>query len=235
MFKNFQISINKCVVRGMGIPNYSNALTEHQHMYLQNKYTTWYYNIVHIAQSRLTQPDYVERHHIIPKSLGGTNENTNIVKLSAREHFVCHWLLTKMVVGDNRSKMIFAFHRMFSSSKLQERYSNGITPRIYEKLKIVHSQCMRDVKTGSKLSDTHKENIRKGLLGKNKGKTLSIEHKNRLKEINTGKTYNRSTEHKSKLSAALTGKNVGKVRTPEQKAAMSARIKLWWAKKKETL
>lgn len=219
----------------MGIPNYSNALTEHQHMYLQNKYTTWYYNIIHLAQSRLTQPEYVERHHIIPKSLGGTNDKTNIVKLTAREHFVCHWLLTKMVTGDSQPKMIFAFHRMFSASKLQNRYTSGIKSRIYEKLKIVHAQCMRDIKTGSKLSKEHKERIRKSLLGKNKGKSLSEEHKRRLKEVNTGKTYERSVEYKSKLSAALKGKNVGKVRTPEQKAAMSTRIKLWWAAKKENL
>ena len=65
--------------------------------FLQNKYTKWYFNIISKAQNRDTL-GYVEKHHIIPKSLGGNNEQTNLVKLTAREHFVCHWLLTKMVI-----------------------------------------------------------------------------------------------------------------------------------------
>lgn len=67
-------------------------------MYLQNKYTRWYYNIVNAAQNRSIN-GYVEKHHIIPKSLGGSNKKINIVSLTAREHFICHWLLTKMTHG----------------------------------------------------------------------------------------------------------------------------------------
>ena len=41
-------------------------------MYLQNKYTRWYYNIIQRAQSRTLPADvYIEKHHIIPKSFGG--------------------------------------------------------------------------------------------------------------------------------------------------------------------
>ena len=40
-------------------------------MYLQNKYTQWYYNIVNNAQARLSNTTYIEKHHIVPKSLGG--------------------------------------------------------------------------------------------------------------------------------------------------------------------
>lgn len=36
-----------------------------------------------------------ERHHIIPKSIGGTNDTSNIAILTYREHFIAHWLLTK--------------------------------------------------------------------------------------------------------------------------------------------
>jgi hypothetical protein len=39
---------------------------------------------------------YTEKHHIIPKCMGGTNASKNIVRLTAREHFIAHRLLTRM-------------------------------------------------------------------------------------------------------------------------------------------
>jgi hypothetical protein len=76
-------------------------------MFLDNTYTKRYYKIINHA---LTNPytGYTEAHHIVPKSLGGTDEKTNIINLSARAHFVCHRLLTKMVVGQAKYKMLEA-------------------------------------------------------------------------------------------------------------------------------
>jgi 5-methylcytosine-specific restriction endonuclease McrA len=50
------------------------------------------------VESRLNQPPegYVERHHILPKSLGGTDESNNMVSLTAREHWIAHLLLHKI-------------------------------------------------------------------------------------------------------------------------------------------
>jgi len=36
---------------------------------------------------------YYELHHVIPKCTGGTNKKGNLVLLTAREHFICHFLL----------------------------------------------------------------------------------------------------------------------------------------------
>jgi hypothetical protein len=68
-----------------------------------NKYTCWYNNITENAKSRIID-GYTERHHILPRSLGGTNDKDNLVDLTAREHFICHWLLTKMHSGESRVK-----------------------------------------------------------------------------------------------------------------------------------
>jgi beta-lactamase class D len=54
-------------------------------MYLTNKYTVWYYNIIARANQRVNLEVYVEKHHIIPKSLGGSNNSSNLVKLTAKE------------------------------------------------------------------------------------------------------------------------------------------------------
>ena len=58
--------------------------------FLDNKYSRWYYAIIATAQARISD-GYTENHHIIPKCLGGSNLEENLVNLTAREHFVCHW------------------------------------------------------------------------------------------------------------------------------------------------
>ncbi len=91
-------------------------------IFIDNKYTRWYYNIINRAQTRLLNC-YNERHHIIPKSLGGSNDSSNLVSLTAREHFVCHMLLTKMVNGIQRQKMVHAWWAMATLKKdCQDRY-----------------------------------------------------------------------------------------------------------------
>lgn len=56
-----------------------------------------------------------ERHHIVPKSLGGSDDKENIVKLTYREHYIAHLLLCKIYKpkgGMDYSRMLFAFNRM---------------------------------------------------------------------------------------------------------------------------
>jgi len=65
---------------------------------------------------------YTEKHHIIPKSLGGSNKKSNIVALSAREHFIAHCLLAKIYGG----KMLVAFFLMCNT-----RSAKGISPKSY--------------------------------------------------------------------------------------------------------
>lgn len=51
-------------------------------MYLDNKYTKWYYNITKSAQMRLAPKGYIEKHHIIPKCMG-----------AGKETILLHWQL----------------------------------------------------------------------------------------------------------------------------------------------
>lgn len=52
------------------------------------------------SQSRIKLDDYLEKHHIIPRHLGGTDNKSNLVKLTAREHFIAHLLLAKHFGGE---------------------------------------------------------------------------------------------------------------------------------------
>jgi hypothetical protein len=53
---------------------------------------------------------YYEQHHIIPKCMGGNENKKNLILLTAREHFIVHWLLIR-IYADNR-KLAHAFWAM---------------------------------------------------------------------------------------------------------------------------
>jgi hypothetical protein len=101
---------------------------------------------------------YYEDHHIIPKSLGGSDENSNMVLLTAREHFICHWLLYKMYTGADKNKMAHAWFRMCAKSDNQKRTCTSLQ---YEFAKKAHSIAVSNFMTGRKLSEKEIENRKK--------------------------------------------------------------------------
>ncbi|MDB5594887.1 MAG: hypothetical protein JWM36_1848 [Hyphomicrobiales bacterium] len=73
------------------------ALAEHtSNSHQPIKYQRWYDHLVARAQSRKRLGGYSEVHHIEPRSLGGSDQPANLVSLTYREHFLAHWLLTKI-------------------------------------------------------------------------------------------------------------------------------------------
>lgn len=69
------------------------------------KYQRWYEALCVQVRGRSIPACYTEVHHIQPRSLGGSDDETNLVRLTYREHYICHWLLTKFHTGANLSKM----------------------------------------------------------------------------------------------------------------------------------
>lgn len=118
---------------------------------MSTKYYTWYNAIVnHRMKNPLEDDAYREVHHIIPKSLNGSNDRDNLVALSAREHFICHYLLTKIYpVGSNEwYKMQHAF-MMMAADKHGKRYFNA---RLYEACRHRFSVTMSRNQIGDKNS-----------------------------------------------------------------------------------
>ena len=111
-------------------------------------------------ESRLYGKDvYYERHHIIPKCMGGEGRveqwktHPNIIVLTAREHFLCHWLLCR-VYPENK-KLAHAFWFMAKQkSKNQER------------LYTVSSRTYEEAVSNLKFTEEHKDKIRKSRVGK---------------------------------------------------------------------
>lgn len=107
---------------------------------IMNKYSKWYNSIIQKAKTRnWTKTNslfYVEKHHIIPNSLGGLNTHDNLVCLTAKEHYICHYichhLLPKFLEGEARHKMLHALKRLSCGNK---ETKDLITARMYEWLK----------------------------------------------------------------------------------------------------
>ena len=59
-------------------------------------YKKIYESLISNAKERETIDGYYEIHHIIPKSVGGSNTDDNLVKLTLREHYFAHELLVKV-------------------------------------------------------------------------------------------------------------------------------------------
>jgi hypothetical protein len=147
-------------------------------MFCDNKYTKIYYTIIERAKSRTLFDSKYEKHHIIPKSIGGADDKSNIVKLTYKEHRLCHILLTKMV-SDPKHKisMNCAAYRMVCCNKytgiskgslyqiIKEKYNH------YNKTKVVSEETKRKIKekralqtniSNQYLSGNQKESPRKG-------------------------------------------------------------------------
>lgn len=85
---------------------------------------------------------YTERHHTLPKSMGGSDDTSNLVVLTGREHWVAHLLLYK--IHKNR-QMVFACHMM--AMRCEERGIPFIkSSRMYQKVRIEHAKMMSKIK-----------------------------------------------------------------------------------------
>jgi hypothetical protein len=136
-------------------------------IFIDNKYTRIYYSIIENAKSR-TISGYTENHHIIPKSLGGDNSQDNLVALTAREHFICHLLLTKITEGEARNKMLCAV--FYLTGRGASKRNNVIkNSKLYQKLKEDHAKAVSKQKKGCKQpprSDETKQRLITSKTGK---------------------------------------------------------------------
>jgi hypothetical protein len=125
-------------------------------VFINNKYTRLYYKIIQNAKSknrikrRSTHKNYIyyENHHTIPRSLGGTDNDDNLVLLTPREHFLCHYLLCKMISEKSNewNKLVRAFTFMYSSTSNHKRYVNS---RLYESARKNIGKIMSESQSGN--------------------------------------------------------------------------------------
>lgn len=171
-------------------------------------------------------PKYFEKHHIRPKSLKGTEDPLNIVKLTAREHFIAHKLLYK--IYPKNEKVIFTIYMM-------SNFNKKMTGKFYEELKIKRSKLISKKLKGRKHTEESKKkmsNAKKGrYLGKNnsfygKGYKISGE-KHPMYGKNWQDLVDEDTirNHKINTSKNHSRHFLGKCHTDESKSKMRKKQK----------
>lgn len=115
-------------------------------------YKNHYEKLITRARDRIIE-GYLENHHILPKCMGGTNDKINLVKLTAREHFIAHVLLVK--IHPKAYKLIFAVNAM-SCFKENRNCSKN---RMYGWLRKRHASAV------SKISSTSQQGCKNSQYG----------------------------------------------------------------------
>ena len=152
--------------------------------------------------------EYHEKHHIIPKCLGGSNDKSNLIDLFAKEHFIAHKLLAQE--HPDNIKLLQAYNIMAftknDTSQKENRYE--LTPEEYEEARLLFSKGLKEYykdKTNHPCYGTHISEERKQKLSElhkgNKyclGRILSDETKKKIGDANR----NPSAETRAKMSAS---------------------------------
>lgn len=165
---------------------------------------------------------YYERHHIVPKCLGGNESKDNLVLLTAREHYVAHKLLCELY--PDVDKLHFALWRMMNPQTKNHIRSYNISSYEYNCRRQIHQGKIQKIglsNKGKQITDKQKQKIR----DKRKLQIITAETKRKISIANKGKKKpTRTEEHCNNLSKSMIGKNKGKpkpTRTEEHRNNLS--------------
>jgi len=216
---------------------------------MNNKYTRWYNDIVARGKTRSKAPG-IETHHIIPECLNGPDTAENKTNVTNREHFICHWLLTKMYSGKDRHRVLNALRMMRAENPNQKRYSTKITSRVYANMKLewskLQSEKMRGAGNpmfGREVSDEVKAGRSERARGDNnpakrpgagakisaaqigkKRQPFSDEWKDNLSKNHRSKQPGFDGSHSEETRAKQRAKAIGRKQSPETIAKKAAAV-----------
>ena len=117
-------------------------------------YVNIYNSIINNARlsTRSKKHSYFENHHIIPECLGGGNDSSNMVLLTAKEHFVCHHLLTKIY---DSPKLKFAFWAMCNQTSGDVTRNYRINSAAYQTARENFAKQNSIRHSGKKMPESH--------------------------------------------------------------------------------
>lgn len=177
-------------------------------------YAQHYSRLIERARNRVLV-GYVERHHIVPKCLGGLDDPDNIVRLTPEEHYLAHQLLLKIYPAEKGLICAALYMAGRGRSKARNNKSFGWIRR-----------RQSEARRGTKLSDSTKRKIsqalkgRKTRLGTKQPQSFIDQHVNRMRgnQINTGRVWSRqAVEARAKTNSQV---QKGKQLSGEHKIAL---------------
>ncbi len=138
---------------------------------------------------------YVEKHHIVPKCMGGSNDKSNIAVLTPEEHYLAHQLLVR-IYPSNR-KLIWAMSAMTNGTKSTVRNN-----KMYGWVRREFAKMIGNMSRGRKSS----AETRAKQSAARKGKKTGPYNRKPAGTFTAAKGVAKSTAHKKSLSAAKLGK-----------------------------
>lgn len=189
-------------------------------IFIANKYSRVYFKIIDRAKSR-SITGYKETHHIIPRSLGGSDSPDNLVDLTAKEHYIVHLLLPHIVTDSIHKKKMWGALRCMSKliSGTHKRYIGSA--RFYEKAKqntdfglgnrgrkqpIEEKQKRANSLKGHVVSSETREKIGNANRGR-KLSPVSIETRIKISEAGKGRVLSEESLRKLSESSKRRGHN----------------------------
>ncbi len=139
-------------------------------------YEKIYNRLIQSAFGRLREDyEYLERHHITPLCIGGVDDDSNIVLLTAREHFVAHQLLTK--IHPDTPSLIYAAHRMTLFAEHQrDRSKNRMYSWLKNRLYAAQSAKLKGKSWEEIYGAAKAHDMKERLAESKRGKTHSAQH-----------------------------------------------------------
>lgn len=149
--------------------------------------------------------DYHERHHIVPKCMGGTNDEENLIDLFAREHFEAHRLLA--LENSDVQGLVYAWWRMCHIPGSSKR-RNEITSEEYEEARKKNNEALKG-KNHPQYGTHRSEETKLKISNARKGKCLSDETKKKLSKSHKKENLSEDTLKKMRES------HIGKIPSEE--------------------
>lgn len=150
---------------------------------------------------------YYEKHHIIPKCLGGNNSKDNIALLTAKEHFLCHILLTKI---DPKNPSLW--YSLWAMCNKSNKYRNlNVSSRIYEECRLKYSELQTGRSSPMK-GKTHSEKTKEKISKNRKG-------------IKSWDGLKHSDESKKKMSQSAKNRQISKDNESLRRSKISKKLK----------
>jgi len=130
---------------------------------------------------------YFEKHHIIPKCIGGLDNLENLIYLYPEEHYTAHKLLA--LENPNEHSLVYAWWCMANCYNSGQKLRYKISEIEYGELKRTYSKMLKDKLTknnplkGRKLSDEHKKKISISHIGKKQSEETIEKRVSKLKGV----------------------------------------------------
>lgn len=189
-------------------------------------YSEFINNIIE-TRGRTMDVDEKERHHVLPKCLGGSNDPNNLIDLTLEEHFIAHKLLTEE--NPESKPLAYAFRRMSNIRRVGLTRTIE-TPEEYREARLENKRQTVKTHYGQELREETKRKISASNTGKKRTKEMNEANRQRQLEYlktheNPYKGRKHSAEARAKMSKAHEGRDYSYLRKPIPPEEKERRIK----------